>query len=303
MSSIGQGPVSTEQAGSINQASFEAVDYEESPVQRGFSNQNSYSRTEGTETVKSQVAVPVLDAPSPDAESDKATAEILGFEQPDTGKSEKKPAETLKEQKDIPIRRQAAQLQGKRAELESLGFSKSQIDGMLALADPNDPENSLASMHSASARVKDMDANKGDPKLNQLFKTFEDVMVKFSAITEIPDDLRTELNNDIEKFAKAALNSKQPLDIDSATTLLVQIQSKLQNERLRFDQESIKIGQVAAEQRSSKIITKIREAIEKVEKAKKSALIGKVFGYIALALMAIATVVVAAVGLSSPVVY
>ncbi|MGI9281194.1 MAG: type III secretion system translocon subunit SctE [Endozoicomonas sp.] len=301
MSSIGQGPVSTEQTGNINQASFDAVDHEENPVQRGFSNQNSYSRTKGDEAPKPQTNTPVLDVPAPIAESEKATSEVLkqhAEQNSDiTAKQSKTQGETVQEQKNIPIRKQTGNLQGKRSELESIGFSKSQIDGMLALADPNDLENSLSSMHSTSARIKDMDARGGDPKLNQLFNTFEDVMVRFSAITEIPNDLKAELTSDIESFTKAALNAEQPLDLDSATTMLVQIQSKLQNERLKFDQESIKVGQVAAEQRSSKIIQKIKETIEKMDKAAQSGLIGKIFGYIALALMAVATVVVAAVGI------
>ncbi|KEQ18908.1 type III secretion system translocon subunit SctE [Endozoicomonas numazuensis] len=298
MSSIGQRPVSTEQSGNVNQASFDAVDNDESPVQRGFSNHNSYSRTQGEEASKPQVSAPVLEAPAPDAESDKVTNEVLKHYEKEQSQKQtpKSAAETVQEQKGIPIRKQTANLEGRRAELEGVGFSKSQIDGMLALADPNDPESSLSAMLSTSARVKSMDAG-GDGKLNQLFDTFEDVMIRFSAITEIPDDLKVELNRDIEAFTKAALNAEKPLDIDSATTMLVQIQSKLQNERLRFDQESIKIGQVAAEQRSSNIIQKIKDSIEKLDKAKKSQLVGKIFGYIALALMAVATVIVAAVGI------
>ncbi|WP_062267260.1 type III secretion system translocon subunit SctE [Endozoicomonas arenosclerae] len=301
MSSISQGPVSTEQTGNINQASFDAVDYEENPVQRGFSNQNSYSRTEGSEAPKAQINTPVLDAPAADAESVKATDEVLKYQEElgseKSAKIPKTPGEVVQEQKNISIRKQTTNLQGKHSELEKLGFSKFQIDGMLALADPNDPENSLASMHSVSARVKDMNVRGGDSKLNTLFDTFEDVMVRFSAITEIPDDLKVELNKDLEAFTKAALNTEQPLDIESATTLLIQIQSKLQNERLKFDQESIKVGQVEVQQKSDKIIQKIRDSIERVAKAKESELIGKIFGYIALGFMAIATAVVAVVGL------
>ncbi|WP_257279844.1 MULTISPECIES: type III secretion system translocon subunit SctE [unclassified Endozoicomonas] len=300
MSSISQGPVTTEQTGNIHQASFDAVDSEENPVQRGFSHQNSYSRTEGGEAPKAHINAPVLDAPSADAESDKATAEVLkhqeGQAMEKSANRPKTPGEVVQEQKNLPIRKQTNQLQAKRTELESMGFSKSQIDGMLAVADPNDPKNALAPMHSSSARFKDMEARGGDPKLNTLFNTFEDVMVRFSAIREIPDDLKAELTKDLNAFTKAAFNAEKPLDIDSATTMLVQIQSKLQNERLRFDQESIKIGQVAAEQRSSNIISKIRESIAKVEESKKSQMVGKIFSYIALVFLAIATVAVAAAG-------
>ncbi|WOG29311.1 type III secretion system translocon subunit SctE [Endozoicomonas sp. 8E] len=301
MSSIGQGPAPTEQSGNIHQASFDAVDNEENPVQRGFSNQNSYSRTEGGEAPKAQINAPVLDAPSANAESEKATAEVLKHQEGQaTDKSAKggpkTPGVGVQEQSNLPIRKQTTHLQSKSNELESMGFSKSQINGVLAVADPKDPENSLAPMHSPTARLKDMEARGGDPKLNTLFNTFEDVMVRFSAIKEIPDDLKAELTKDLDTFTKAALNAERPLDIDSATTMLVQIQSKLQNERLRFDQESIRIGQVAAEQRSSNIISKIRESIAKVEESKKSQMVGKIFNYIALVFMAIASVALAVAG-------
>ncbi|WP_252178923.1 type III secretion system translocon subunit SctE [Endozoicomonas sp. 4G] len=214
-----------------------------------------------------------------------------------SGKSPKTLGEVVQEHRNLPIRKQTDHLQAKRTELEKMGFSKSQIDGMLSVADPNDSKNTLAPMHSASARFQDMDARGGDPKLNTLFDTFEDVMVRFSAIREIPDDLKAELTKDLDTFTKAAFNAEKPLDIDSATTMLVQIQSKLQNERLRFDQESIKIGQVAAGQRSNNIIDKIRESIAKVEESKKSQMVGKVFNYIGLFFMVVASIAVAAAGL------
>ena len=175
-----------------------------------------------------------------------------------------------------------------------MGFSEAQIEGMTSLADPNDENNSLSSMHSSSARMNGL--LEGEGKEAKLFSAFEDVLVKFGAITEIPEDLQKELAADIKALTKAAFNAESPLDVDSATTMLVEIQSKLQNERLKFDQESIKIGQLNIEHRASKIITKIRGAIEKVEKAKNTQLLGKIFGWIAVAVMAIATAIAVAVG-------
>ena len=300
MASISQNSVRTEQSSGASSAVVSRVAaQEEAPVQRGFSNQNSYSRTEGGDAAKVQVNAPSLEPPAVDAESGSGVDEFLKQLQGDGGEPSVRDdlSKGVKDLKQNPMGKEIKQLQGKQADLESMGFTKAQIDALSAMANPDDPDNSLSSMHSTSARMADMDANGGDPRLNQVLRIFNDITVKMSALTYIPEDLQAELAADVEAFTKAAMNSKQTLDIDSATTMLVQIQSKLQNERLKFDQENIKIGQVAAEQRSASIINKIRDSIEKVNKAKKTALIGKIFGYVALGLMAVATVVVAAVGI------
>ncbi|MRI32158.1 hypothetical protein EOPP23_04000 [Endozoicomonas sp. OPT23] len=298
MASIGQNPTRTEQSSGVNPTVVNnAAAQDDAPVQRGFSNQNSYSRTEGTDAARPQVHAPSLDAPAADAESGSGVDDFLKQLQADGGEPSVRNdlSNGVKNLQQNPMGKEISQLRGKQAELEKMGFSKTQIDALSSLANPDDPDNSLASMHSATARMQGVDEN--DPRLNQLLRAFNDITVKMSALTHIPDDLQAELAADVQAFTKAAMNSKQTLDIDSATTMLIQIQSKLQNERLKFDQESIKIGQVAAEHRSGNIIQKIRDSIEKMEKAEKTALVGKIFGYIALALMAVATVVVAVVGI------
>lgn len=297
MSSIGQGPAKTSQTSSVNQAAMQDVDFSDESVQRGFSNQNSYSRVEGEQAAKSQATKPSLDEPSADADLDKAAESFLK----DFDKGGQKPLseslkEGFKELQQNPLSSQMSSLQGKKAELQKMGFSQAQIDSMMALANPDDPDNSLSSMHSSSARLNDVNLETGEAKLGVLSETFKEVMTRFSGLTHVPDDLKAALQADVEKLAKAAFNKDQPLDIDSATTMLVSIQSKLQNERLKFDQQNIKIDQINREQSSSKIIQHIRDTIEKLEKAEKSGLIGKIFGYIALAVMAIATVALAVVG-------
>ncbi len=300
MASIGHNPARTEQTSGVNPAIVNnAVDQDEASVQRGFSNQNSYSRTEGVDAARVQIHAPSLEAPASDAESGSGVNEFLKQLKGDGGEPSVRNdlSKGIKNLQKNPMGKEISQLRAQQSELEGMGFSKAQIEALGALANPDDPDNSLSSMHSASARMLGLDPNDGNSQLNQVLRAFNDITVRMSSLSHIPDDLQAELVADVEAFTKAAMNTKQPLDIDSATTMLIQIQSKLQNERLRFDQENIKIGQVAAEQRSTSIITKIRDSIEKLDKAEKSALIGKIFGYIALALMAIATVVVAVVGI------
>ena len=266
------------------------------PVNRGFSNQNSYSRVEGEETIKSQAQPPALDEPKEGAGSDKAANEILKTFEQEKGASQK---ETIQKSVDDfqkkPLGQQIANLQNKKGELTKMGFSEAQIDGMTSMADPTDENNSLSSIHSSSARMNSM--IEGEGKEAKLYSVFEDVLVKFGALVDVPEDLQKELEADFKALTKAVFNAEAPLDVDSATTMLVEIQSKLQNERLKFDQEAIKIGQLSVEHRSRKIIHKIRDAIAKVEKAKKTQLLGKIFGWIAVAVMAVATAIVVAVGI------
>ncbi|MGI9275659.1 MAG: type III secretion system translocon subunit SctE [Endozoicomonas sp.] len=293
MPTIQQGPSKA----SISQSAPSQVKGSDVPVKRGFSKQNSYSRIEPEESVRSQVQTPRLDEPSAEAESDKATSEILEkyAEDADTPMTDQL-MKAVHDRKNNPMAGQIALLQGKKGDLQKQGFTESQIEGLMALADPNSPGNSLSGMHSTTARLNDAQANGGDPKLNKVHDLFYDVVLQYTAITEIPDDLRADIEADLEALTKAAFDSNQPLDIDSATTMLISIQSKLQNERVKFDQETIRIGQINKEQVSSKFIETIRDGIAKAKEAEKSALVGKIFGYLAIAAMAIATAIVAAVG-------
>ncbi|MCW7556338.1 type III secretion system translocon subunit SctE [Endozoicomonas gorgoniicola] len=194
---------------------------------------------------------------------------------------------------------QVATLQGKKAELQKMGFNEAQIDGMTALADPDDPDNSLSSMHSAPARMKDLFAANGQPKLNKLYNAFEDVLTRFSAIEEIPDDLKKGIQADVTKLAQSVLNNKDFLDIDTATTMVTQLQSQLQNERIKFDEQTIRLGQMNRSEASDKRISQIAEAIEKANKAKESSFFGKIFGFIAMAVMAVAAVAMVATGVGA----
>ena len=303
MSAIGQGPAKTGQTaqtgktGSINQASFSPVETEDDPVQRGYSQQNSYSRTEGEESVKSQVPVPKLDEPAPEAESDKAAAEILKNheEEGDTPLTDQllKAAQNFKKN---PAGVQTGALLNGGKELPKTDsgqpFTKEDLTSLASRS----PANPLASKQPETASVNQAQGKTADAKLNKMYDLFYDVTLSYGAITEIPDDLRAEIEADLLVVTKAAFDSEQTLDVDSATTMLVTIQSKLQNERIKFDQETIRIGQLHKEQLSSKFIDNIREGIAKAKKAKKSGFLGKIFGYLAIAVMAIATAIVAAVG-------
>lgn len=275
----------------------------EKPVDRGFSGQNSYSRTEGDQkdaAPASQIPKPNLDKPSEKGESEKATTEALKtYEKDGSAPLAETLGKSVEQFQKKPLANQVATLQGKKAELQKMGFNEAQIDGMTALADPDDPDNSLSSMHSAPARMKDLFAANGQPKLNKLYNAFEDVLTRFSAIEEIPDDLKKGIQADVTKLAQSVLNNKDFLDIDTATTMVTQLQSQLQNERIKFDEQTIRLGQMNRSEASDKRISQIAEAIEKANKAKESSFFGKIFGFIAMAVMAVAAVAMVATGVGA----
>ncbi|MET4695773.1 type III secretion system translocon subunit SctE [Endozoicomonas lisbonensis] len=275
----------------------------EKPVDRGFSGQNSYSRTEGDQkdaAPASQIPKPNLDKPSDKGESEKATTEALKtYEKDESAPLAETLGKSVEQFQKKPLANQISTLQGKKAELQKMGFNEAQIDGMTALADPDDPDNSLSSMHSAPARMKDLFAANGQPKLNKLYNAFEDVLTRFSAIREIPDDLKKGIQEDVTKLTQSVLNSKDLLDIDSATTMITKLQSQLQNERIKFDEQTIRLGQMNRNEASDKRISQITEAIEKANKARQSSFFGKIFGYIAMAVMAVAAVAMVATGVGA----
>ncbi|WP_257266652.1 type III secretion system translocon subunit SctE [Endozoicomonas sp. ONNA2] len=189
-------------------------------------------------------------------------------------------------------------MQNNKDHLLSMGYSKELVDGMLKLADPSDPDNSLKAMHSFSAQVEGKLA--GDNSLEQLSDLFADTFNKVANLKGGPADLHKELQAELKAFNAAFLDSTQALDVDTATQWLMQIQTKLQDSRLVFNQENIKINEQARQQLSEKRLAKIADSIAKAEEAKESGAIAKIFGYIALAIMAVVMVVMFATGVGSP---
>ena len=198
-----------------------------------------------------------------------------------------------------PLARHISSMQSNRDHLLSLGYSEEVIDGMLALANPDDPKNSLAKMHSFSARLGARIS--GDSSLGKLNDLYADTLNKVANLKGGPADLHAELQTDLKKFIDRFQGSDKTLDVDTATQMLMSIQSKLQNNRLLFNQQNIKISQVEREQISEKRMNKILESIEKAKEAQKAGTIGKIFGYIALAIMAVVTVVMFATGVGGPI--
>ncbi|WP_066017101.1 type III secretion system translocon subunit SctE [Endozoicomonas atrinae] len=338
MANIQQGPHSADQlqrqAGVdpslLQQQQKDRVDRQDS-VNRGYSDQNTVSTHQGQEDIDPPIRPQhSLDAPveGSDTPSEKVLKEISVFAE--IQKLNKTNPEAVKlglasesiiEQggpdfldlirgdlkafaegpapRKNPLAGHISSMQSNKDHLLSMGYSEELIDGMMKFADPNDPDNSLRGMHSFSARVGGKLA--GDDSLGKLSDLHADVFNRVANLKGGPADLHAELQADLKAFNTTFLNSKKHMDIDTATHMLMTIQTKLQDNRLVYNQENIKINQVEREQLSEKRMNKILDSIEKAKEAKKSGLIGKIFGYIAVAIMAIVMVVMFATGVGSPV--
>ncbi len=322
MSTIQQGPQSTDQTGidpSLLQQQKKDQVAKEGRVSRGYTPENSVSMASAQEDIDPPIkAQHNLDVPieGSDSPSEKVLKEIsvlaeienLAKSNPDAAKLGLL-SEFLVEngepdllggafERQNPLARHIGTLQSNKDHLLSLGYSEELIDGLLALADPNDPDNSLASMHSFSARVTGRLA--GDDSLENLSNLFADTLSRVGNLKGGPADLHAQLQADLKNFNATFLNSKKHIDVDTATQMLMSIQTKIQNNRLIFDQESIKLNQVAREQASEKRMDKILDSIEKAKEAKKAGMISRIFGYIAVAIMAVVMVVMFATGVGSP---
>ncbi|WP_263082194.1 type III secretion system translocon subunit SctE [Endozoicomonas sp. Mp262] len=127
--------------------------------------------------------------------------------------------------------------------------------------------------------------------------SFTDAMIKLSAMSG-PPELVKEIKSDVQKAAQIFMGN-QLWDTDMISTMLSGIQQKMQDNRLKFDQETIKISQVEKERLSNKMISDIRESIEKTNKAKKASWINRIFGFIGLGVMAAVTIIAIATGVGA----
>lgn len=325
MSSIGQGPAQTDQANASGHIANQPVDYSDKSVRRGYSDQNSYSRVETEEAARSQVPKPRLDSPAPESLSDAARQEVLrdfqkSREKPTSGFLRQEGKEQLKQGLEDGVRNAEKQI----AELDTGGKAKtgdvvdsggkgktSQQAGSSSISESgSNPSTISTNTDKASATtVANAAAAKGatatqaaNPDLptvgewDTFAEVFEDIYVKAGSIKEAPPGLREEIQAEFAKFTQQALSGRQALDVNGATTMLMAIQSKLQDNRIRFDQETIKIKQVEYNQQFKESIGKIRDSIAEAKKAKTSGLISKIFGWIAVIVMVVVTVIVAALG-------
>lgn len=195
------------------------------------------------------------------------------------------PDKTLFNGSKNPLARHIASLKNNRQNLIDQGFSAKLVDKLIQLADPDSKNNPLADMHSVSARI-------ANPSLAKLYHVFSDVLNHVSSLETAPVDMQKKLQGKLENMINVFLGaSKESLDVDSAIMMLMSIQTDLQDRRLKFNQENIKLNQIAKQQASDERLEKLTDSVNKLKEAKKSGVIGTIFGGIAVAAMAIVSAV------------
>ena len=113
------------------------------------------------------------------------------------------------------------------------------------------------------------------------------VFDKVTAIESAPPDVMASLKGSTEKLAQALVTG----DIEDIARLLTEIQVKLEDTRIKFDEQAIRTSRLKRSQIHEQRMNKLTQAIEKMEEARTAGIVGKVFSAVATAL----AVVVAAV--------
>jgi len=124
-----------------------------------------------------------------------------------------------------------------------------------------------------------------------------DVQMRMAAIESAPPELMKELNG-LMGDAERALSMG---NIEDVAAILSRIQTKLRDERIKFDQESLIASKEARESVHAGRVEKLVEAIKKMEEQAKTGVIGKVFGAIATALAMVVGTILIATGVLSKV--
>ncbi|WP_330926236.1 type III secretion system translocon subunit SctE [Candidatus Sororendozoicomonas aggregata] len=126
-----------------------------------------------------------------------------------------------------------------------------------------------------------------------------ETIIRAGAIVDGPPELIKEIQADVQKLAGAMALGNELWDTDMLATMLSSIQEKMQDNRLKYDQETIKIGLEEKKILSEKNISKIRDRIEEENKNKVASDIQKAFGWVALAFGYIAAGAMIATGVGA----
>ncbi len=119
-----------------------------------------------------------------------------------------------------------------------------------------------------------------------------EVRAQLSGLEDGPPELIKGIEGDLKKL-QADIASGKISDPEEATLALMEMQSKLTDKRMKFSQETIEITRAENQKLHKERMQKIVDTIAKMKKAARSQLIGKIFGWIAVVAMAIATVALA----------
>lgn len=296
MSSIEQ-PASGPVTGS-SPSTLTPVDYPDTRVKRGYDPRNSQSRVSQAVEARPQAShrleQPALAALASSAGFDSALTDLTRL---DPGA-----VKALEGQGLASVRDSAQMMQGMRHLEATLGEKPDpgKLGEMMKMVFSPEPASTegdpwqWAESRLGTTELKMLEQSLGRSGTFSL----ADATIQINALSSGPAQLVADIKSDYQKIARAMM-SDSLWDTDMLATMLSSIQQKMQDNRLQFDQETIRIGQVEKERLSNKIISDIKDSIESTNKAKESNLVSKIFGYIGLAVMAVVTVMAFATGVGA----
>lgn len=139
-------------------------------------------------------------------------------------------------------------------------------------------------------------AQKTDPQtLGKLQEQALDVFDRVLAIESAPPELMAEIKAATDKLGQAILTG----DVEDIARMLMEVQTKLQDTRIKFDEQAIRTSRLKRSQIHKSRIDKLSDALEKMEKAKKAGLLGKIFAGIATALAVVVAAATIATGVGA----
>ena len=292
----------------LDKTSFKPVEYFDDSVKRGYDWRNSQSKNEAVADAKQQ-ALHRLMQPKVAAGSDSFSTVRTTFSSAGSMSLEPDQLKNFNFESISPqmkaVQENAKVMQGIQHLESVLGpVAPEKIGQVLKLINTAPPAMGpeeawkWAEANLAPDELKLLELTMGKHGSDKF--SFFDATTKLNALISGPPELVKEIKNEYNQLAKMMTKGDQLWDTDMISTMLSSIQQKMQDNRLKFDQENIKISQVEKERLSTKVINDLKEAIEKTDKAKKASGISKIFGYIGIAVMVAVTAIALISGVGAP---
>ena len=146
-------------------------------------------------------------------------------------------------------------------------------------------------LQTASSLVNGADGKTLENLQDETLHVFDKVL----AIESAPPEVMADLKAVTAKLTEAMLTG----NVEDMARMLMEVQTKLQDTRIKFDEQAIRTSRLKRSQVHENRINKLTEALAKMKEAKKAGVLGKIFGGIATALAVIVAAVTIATGVGA----
>ncbi|MCK5893908.1 MAG: type III secretion system translocon subunit SctE [Endozoicomonadaceae bacterium] len=232
---------------------------------RGFSEVDSVSRLNNMDVPKSRLDKNKITLPLPKLTTSNVTYDVI-----DEVDGSLKDVNAFKELGKVFSQSKGDVGEGKLTAHEQV-LSKKIQDNIATIGKPeSQPVSELSSVD-----IKRLEAI--EPKqLTKLVGDVENIMMYVGAIKSGPKELLGE----IKTAALKAMNAVLTGNVEDAAVWLMEVQSKLQDTRIKFDVESLNITKLEQKQGLAKRLASLTTQMEKLRDAKNLSLFVKIFSYV-----------------------